>query len=255
MGIAQRRGTNPVVNPRSVPPLIDVRGLHYRYEDGTVALNGIDFRLDHGENVALLGPNGSGKTTFVLHLNGLLQGSGSVEVCGLKLDKRNLAAIRGKVGMVFQDSENQLFMPTVLEDVAFGLRTMGMDPASATQRAQAALEAAGIPAVANRAPYHLSAGEKKRAAIAGVLAMEPEILVFDEPTTFLDPPAQRSLAELLARLPQSKVLVTHNVPFAETICNRAVFFQDGRITADGTVHEIVARFGWEFALKQNKSVL
>ena len=231
--------------PVSVP-LIQVRGLEYRYDDGTVALRGVDFLLQPGENVALVGPNGSGKTTFVLHLNGLLTGKGGVEVCGLRVEKENLAAIRRKVGMVFQDSDNQLFMPTVLEDVAFGLRTMGLDPAAAAKRALRALESVGISALSNRAPYHLSAGEKKRAAIAGVLAMDPEILVLDEPTTFLDPPAQRALAALLSRLPQSKLLVTHNIPFAAAICSKAVFFQEGRIAAEGPIRDVAARFEWEF---------
>jgi cobalt/nickel transport system ATP-binding protein len=238
------------VIPLGRGPLIQVCGLHYRYEDGTEALRGIDFRLDAGESVVLLGPNGSGKTTFVLHLNGILSGTGAIEVCGMKPEKRNLPAIRRKVGMVFQDSDDQLFMPTVLEDVAFGLRTMGLEPETAADRALAALDAVGIRALADRAPYHLSAGEKKRAAIAGVLAMEPQILVLDEPTTFLDPPAQRSLAALLARLPQPKLLVTHNVPFAAAICTRAVFFEQGRIVAEGPVLEVAARFGWEFAWEE-----
>jgi cobalt/nickel transport system ATP-binding protein len=227
-------------------PLIQVCGLHYSYEDGTAALHGVDFRLDAGESVALLGPNGSGKTTFILHLNGLLSGTGAVEICGMKPDKANLPAIRRKVGVVFQDSDTQLFMPTVLEDVSFGPRTLGLEPEAAAERALAALEAVGIAALANRPPYHLSAGEKKRAAIAGVLAMRPEILVLDEPTTFLDPPAQRSLAALLQRLPQAKLVVTHTVPFAAAVCTRAVFFERGRIVADGPVTEIAARFGWEF---------
>jgi cobalt/nickel transport system ATP-binding protein len=230
-----------------VTPLIEVRGLHYRYDDGTTALNGVDFRLCAGESVALMGPNGSGKTTFVLHLNGLLTGEGKVEVCGLTVQKQNFAAIRRKVGMVFQDSDDQLFMPTVLEDVAFGLRNAGMNPEAATARARIALEAAGMPpTTAGRAPYHLSAGEKKRVAIAGVLAMDPEILVLDEPTTFLDPPAQRSLAAWLTQLPQAKLIVTHNIRFAVAICNKAVFFEDGRIAAEGPIREIAERFAWDF---------
>ena len=229
-------------------PLVQVRGLHYRYDDGTTALAGVDFRLDAGESVALMGPNGSGKTTFVRHLNGLLTGEGKVEVCGLEVQKKHLAAIRRKVGMVFQNSDDQLFMPTVLEDVAFGLRNMGIEPEAAAARALLALEAAGMPPVsAGRAPYHLSAGEKKRVAIAGVLAMDPEILVLDEPTTFLDPPAQRSLAVWLSQLRQAKLIVTHNIRFAAAICNRAVFFREGRIVADGPIHQIAERFAWDFS--------
>jgi cobalt/nickel transport system ATP-binding protein len=234
-------------------PLIEVRNLRFHYEDGTPALNGVDFRLEPGETVALLGPNGSGKTTFVMHLNGLLAGEGMVEVCGLPVEKRNLAAIRRKVGIVFQDSESQLFMPTVLEDVAFGPLNLGMNPAQAEECARAALETVGMAAAALRPPYHLSAGEKKKVAIAGILAMEPEILVLDEPTTFLDPPGQRAMAGLLRHLPQAKVLVTHDVPFAHSLCGRAVFFQNGTIAGDGPVEEIVVRFGWDFALGWSKS--
>ena len=234
-------------------PLVEVRGLRFRYEDGTAALNGIDFCLEPGETVALLGANGSGKTTFVLHLNGLLTGEGSIEICGLPVEKKHLPAIRNKVGLVFQDSDSQLFMPTVLEDVAFGLLNLGMDSSAAAARAEAALETVGMAAASARAPYHLSAGEKKRVAIAGILAMEPEILVLDEPTTFLDPPGQRSLAELLANLPQAKILVTHNIPFAMALCKRAVFFAGGKITAEGSVEEIVAGRGWDFALQPGKS--
>ena len=230
--------------------LVEVRGLRFRYPDGTQALDGVDFTLDSGESVALFGPNGSGKTTFAMHLNGLLEGEGEVEVCGLRAGRTNLEAIRGKVGMVFQDADNQLFMPTVLEDVAFGLLNRGLDAAEATTRARDALEAVGMAQAAGRAPYHLSAGEKKRVALAGILVMEPEILVLDEPTTFLDPPAQRVLADLLNRLPQAKVVVTHNTPFARTVCDRAVFFACGKIADCGAVEEIATRFDWDFASQE-----
>jgi energy-coupling factor transporter ATP-binding protein EcfA2 len=225
-------------------PLIEVRDLRFRYDDGAAALNGVSFRLEEGESVALLGPNGSGKTTFALHLNGLLGGEGHVEVCGLPVNHRNLPAIRRKIGMVFQDAESQLFMPTVLEDVAFGPLNRGLDRSEALDRAMAALRTVGMDGAAARAPYHLSAGEKKRAAIAGVLATDPEILVLDEPTTFLDPPGQRALAELLNGLPQAKIIVTHNIPFALALCSRAVFFQGGVIAAEGAVGEMVDRFSW-----------
>jgi cobalt/nickel transport system ATP-binding protein len=219
--------------------LIEVRGLSYKYPDGTLALDGVDFHLDQGESVALFGANGSGKTTFVLHLNGLLKGEGSVEVCGRTPDE-----VRAKVGMVFQDSDEQLFMPTVLEDVAFGPLNLGLDPEAATARARLMLERVGMAEAVGKAPYHLSAGEKKRVAIAGVLAMEPEILVLDEPTTFLDPPAQQHLTELLKSLPQGKIIVTHDVELAGELATRAVFFERGRIIGEGSVSEIATRFNW-----------
>jgi cobalt/nickel transport system ATP-binding protein len=229
-----------------MPPLILVSQLKHRYDDGTLALNGVDFRLDEGESVALLGENGSGKTTFALHLNGLLMGEGSVEVCGLPVSARNAAIVRRKIGLVFQDSESQLFMPTVLEDVAFGPLNQGMSPAKAAQRALIALEQVGMAGAAGKAPYHLSAGQKKRVAIAGILAVDPEILVLDEPTTFLDPPGQRALAQLLTALPQAKILITHDMAFARATCTRAVFFRKGAIEQEGTIEEIAQRQDWEF---------
>lgn len=239
-----------------MPPLIEVRNLHYRYEDGTVALRGVDFRLEAGESVALLGANGSGKTTFAMHLNGLLGAEGrdhggSVTVCGMPVERSNLAAIRRKIGMVFQDSDSQLFMPTVLEDVTFGPLNLGLSPEAATERAITALERVGMRAAASRAPYHLSAGEKRRVAIAGILAMDPEILVLDEPTTFLDPPSRRSLAELLQNLPQAKILVTHDISFARSICTRAVFFLNGAVTATGSIGDVVERLEWGFTPARN----
>jgi cobalt/nickel transport system ATP-binding protein len=227
-----------------VSPLIEVAGLRYRYDDGAVALDGVDFRLYPGETVALLGPNGSGKTTFVLNLNGLLSGEGVVRVGGLERTREHLDEIRRRIGIVFQDSDTQLFMPAVLDDVAFGLLSRGVDPDRAVELARAALRQVGMESAAGKAPYHLSAGEKKRVAIAGILAMTPEVLVLDEPTTFLDPPAQRALSALLRNLPQAKILVTHDVPFARAICSRAVFFQRGRIAGEGTVDEMACRFDW-----------
>lgn len=226
-------------------PVISVRDLHYQYEDGTVALAGVDFELHPGETVALFGANGSGKTTFVLHLNGLLEGSGSIEVCGLPVKKENLKQVRQKIGIVFQDPDDQLFMPSVLEDVAFGALNLGLSPEQASERARIALEKVGMLESHNKAPYHLSAGQKKRVAIAGVLVMAPEILVLDEPTTFLDPPGQRALTTLLRELPQSKLIVTHDVEFARSLATRAVFFQKGRIAGEGSADRIIEQFQWD----------
>ena len=225
-------------------PVIDVRGLQYTYPDGTPALRGIDFQLAAGESVAILGANGSGKTTFLLHLAGLIRGDGDLRIGGIPLSDETLSEVRGKIGYVFQDSDDQLFMPTVLEDVAFGPLHTGMDPAESLRKAHEIIATLGISHLANRAPYHLSAGEKKRAALAGVLVMKPEVLVFDEPTTFLDPPGQNDLARLLSALPQAKLIATHDVYFARRVAKRAVFFADGRIAGDGPVEAVADRFHW-----------
>ena len=166
----------------------------------------------------------------------------------MKLSKENLPPIRRKIGMVFQDSDEQLFMPTVLEDVMFGPLNMGLTPDQAGARARTALERVGMAGLEAKAPYHLSAGQKRRVAVAGVLAMNPEILVLDEPTTYLDPPAERDLAVLLRELPQAKILISHDMPFVRALASRAVFFERGRIVAEGCVNEIVERFGWDLQL-------
>lgn len=227
-------------------PLIEVDQLKYRYDTGVEALRGVDFRLYPGETVALLGANGSGKTTFVLHLNGLLMGEGSIRVCGLPMEKKHLTAIRQKIGLVFQDPDEQLFMPTVLEDVCFGPLSHGLASEEAKERARQALELTGVAALEGRAPYHLSAGEKRRVALAGVLAMRPEILVLDEPTTFLDPPAQKRLVQVLTGLEQARIIVTHNLNLARRLATRAVFFEQGRIVGEGSVDELVRDFDWEW---------
>ncbi len=224
--------------------LIRVRNLRFRYPDGTQALDGVAFDLLPGECVAVLGPNGSGKTTFLMHLNGLLSGEGEISICGIPVQKNTLPEIRQKIGFVFQNSDDQLFMPTVLDDVAFGPLNLGMAPEQASDRARRALEQVGMQHAQGKAPYHLSAGQKKRVAIAGVLAMEPAILVLDEPTTFLDPPGRRALLELLKTLPQAKLLVTHDVGFAMDLADRAVFFDQGNITATGTVEHVAEKCGW-----------
>ncbi|MBV8896637.1 MAG: ABC transporter ATP-binding protein [Acidobacteriaceae bacterium] len=225
--------------------LVEIHNLSYSHPDGTKALADINLTLAEGENLVLLGPNGSGKTTLLLQLNGTLTGSGEVTVAGLSVTKQNLTEIRRRVGIVFQESDEQLFMPTVLEDVMFGPLNLGLTHTVAEQRAREALAAVGIETeLLGRAPFHLSAGEKRRVALAGVLVMEPQLLLLDEPTTALDPPGQRALLKLLNSFPQTKIIATHDVHFASAISRRAVFLERGRIVGDGPLKEISTRFAW-----------
>ncbi len=224
--------------------LIDVRNLAFRYPDGVQALRGVNFRLRRSESVAVLGGNGSGKTTFLNHLVGLLSGEGEISVCGLPVTPPNLGTIRQRVGMLFQDSDDQIFMPTVEDDVAFGPLNLGFPPAVVKERVERSLQLVGLNGQRTKPPHHLSAGERRRAALAGVLATEPDVLLLDEPATFLDPPAKRSLIRTLRALPQSKVVVTHEVDLAAAVASRAVFFENGTIVGEGPVREIADRFDW-----------
>lgn len=228
-------------------PAISVENLSYRYDDGTLALDAVNFQLYPNESVALLGANGSGKTTFALHLNGLLTGEGRVAVGGLPVEKKNLREVRRKIGFLFQHPDEQLFMPTVVEDVAFGLLNLGYDPKLAEASALDALDRVGMPATAERAPYHLSAGEKRRVALAGILAMNPDILILDEPASYLDPPGQRELVQLLSGLRQAKLIITHESWIARSLATRAVFFRSGKIVGEGPVADVIQRFQWDLS--------
>jgi cobalt/nickel transport system ATP-binding protein len=219
---------------------IDARGLVYLYPNGRAALTGVDLHIEHGERVALLGPNGAGKTTFVLHLNGLLTGQGSLEVAGLDVVKANLRELRARVGLVFQDPDDQLFMPTVREDVAFGPLNMGLDGPEVDERVDESLCAVRMLGAMDRAPHQLSMGERRRVAIATVLAMRPKLLVLDEPSANLDPRARRELLDVLERIERTMLVVTHDLPFAAELCERAVIISAGTIVADGDCNEILS---------------
>jgi len=222
-------------------PVVAVSGLRFAYPDGRLALDGVDLHIHPGERVALLGPNGAGKTTLVLHLNGILAPrEGTVEIAGIPVTKENYAEVRRRVGVVFQDPDDQVFMPTVHEDVAFGPANLGLRGSALEDRVQAALAAVGMEERRDRAPHHLSFGERRMVAIATVLAMEPEILVLDEPSANLDPAGRRELAEVLRRLGLTMLMVTHDLPYALLLCDRAVVMNRGQIAADGPIEEILS---------------
>lgn len=221
-----------------------IAGLTFAYPDGSVALRGVDLDVAEGERVALLGPNGAGKTTLVLHLNGVLHGgAGTVEVGGLRVDagdRARLAEIRRRVGIVFQDPDDQLFMPTVAEDVAFGPANLGLRGAELAARVDEALAAVGMGEHRDQVPHHLSFGQRRRVAVATVLAMRPQLLVLDEPSSNLDPASRRELAEILESLPVTVLMVTHDLPYAMQLCRRSVILDGGRIAADGPTRDILA---------------
>jgi cobalt/nickel transport system ATP-binding protein len=220
---------------------IHARGLTHRYPDGHLALDGITLRVGHGERVAVLGPNGAGKTTLMLHLNGLLTAtSGELEVAGIRVARPRLAELRARVGLVFQDPDDQLFMPTVREDVAFGPLNMGLAREEVARRVAGALAAVRMEHAAGRAPHQLSQGERRRVAIATVLAMDPLLLVLDEPSANLDPRARRELLELLAQVDRTMLVVTHDLPFAAELCERAVVLASGRVVADADARPVLA---------------
>ncbi|WP_214325409.1 energy-coupling factor ABC transporter ATP-binding protein [Nonomuraea sediminis] len=220
---------------------LEVSELAYAYPDGTQALFGVNLTIGRGERVALLGPNGAGKTTLVMHLNGILTaGHGSVAVGGTPVRKDTLKEIRQRVGLVFQDPDDQLFMPTVRDDVAFGPANSGVRGEELERVVKGALERVGMLEAIDRPPHHLSFGQRRRVAVATVLAMEPEILVLDEPSSNLDPAARRELAEILRSLDVTVLMVTHDLPYALELCERSLVLSEGVIAADGSTRELLA---------------
>ena len=219
---------------------IEVEDLHFSYPDGKVALRGVGFVIRPGEKAALVGPNGAGKSTLILHLNGILEGEGEIKVCGVPITKENLGQVRASVGLVFQDPDDHLFSPTVFEDVAFGPLYMGLAEEEVHQRVKNALSAVGMLGYEERISHHLSGGEKKQIAIATVLAMEPEILVLDEPTAGLDPRSRRRLINLLSQLPQTMLVSTHDIPMVAELFRRTIVIDEGKITRDSDTKGILA---------------
>ncbi len=215
-------------------PIIEIENLDFSYPDGHVALRGVSLQVCRGEKVALVGPNGAGKSTLMLHLNGILNGNqGHIQVAGLPVTKPHLPVIRAKVGLVFQNPDDQLFSPTVFEDVAFGPLHMGFAEDEVRARVARALEQVDMGGYANRLSHHLSVGEKKRIAIATVLSMDAEILVLDEPSAGLDPRARRRLINLLRTLPHTTLVSAHDMLMVRELFPRMVIMDEGRIVADG----------------------
>ncbi len=218
--------------------MIEINNLTFQYPDGKIALNGISLQVRTGERIALIGPNGAGKSTLLLHLNGVLQGDGQVRINNLDISKKNLPTIRASVGVIFQNPDDQLFSLTVAEDVAFGPRYQGLNTNTVTKKVKNALTAVNMEGFEDRHPFHLSGGEKKKAAIATVLSMDPVLLAMDEPTAGLDPKSRRELIALLKRLPQTLVIATHDLALAAELASRVVVLNRGKIVADGNAANI-----------------
>lgn len=213
---------------------VEAKNLRHVYADGTIALDGVTFRITHGESVGIIGANGAGKSTLLQHLNGHLSATdGEVRIGDIPVVKGTLREIRHTVGMVFQDPDDQLFMPTVCDDVAFGPRNQGLPPRDVEIRVTEALEQVGAAHLCDRPPYRLSGGEKKRVAIATVLSMTPDILVMDEPTSGLDPHARRQLIAILKNFQHTKIIASHDLDMVLDLCSRIIVLSNGRVKADG----------------------
>jgi cobalt/nickel transport system ATP-binding protein len=223
---------------------IEVDNIAFSYPDGHAALRGVSLSVRPGEKVALVGPNGAGKSTLILHLNGILRAqSGRVQVCALEASAENLGRLRAMVGLVFQSPDDQLFSPTVFDDVAFGPLYQGLPPVEVRQRVEEALAAVQMSEYAGRVSHHLSVGEKKRIAIATVLSMRPEALVLDEPTAGLDPRSRRALINLLNELPLTMLVSTHDMLMVNEVFPRTVIMDEGRIVADGPTEALLDDVG------------
>ncbi len=220
--------------------VIKIDNLSFSYPDGQSALINVCLTVHQGETMALIGPNGAGKSTLLLHLNGILRSNGAVKMFGREVDDKNLKWVRSKVGLLFQNPDDQLFSPTVFDDVAFGPINMGYSEAEVRQSVARALDWVGMTGYEQRSPHHLSVGEKKRVSIATVLSMTPEILAIDEPTSNLDPRSKWSLISLLKKLPMTKIITTHDLEVVKALCQRTIILDHGQVIADGTTVNILA---------------
>jgi cobalt/nickel transport system ATP-binding protein len=239
MSINSKISTRLEIGQNETIPALIVDQLHFHYPDGNKALDGISLRIDDGEKVALVGPNGAGKSTLMLHINGILTGDGEINVCGTPVQKNNLMFIRSRVGLVFQNPDDQLFSPTVFDDVAFGPLHMGYSPDVIQRQVSLALMQVGMDGYQKRLSHHLSMGEKKRIAIATVLSMSPSLLVLDEPSAGLDPRARRSLLKFLHDLPITMLVSTHDMLMVRDIFPRMIIMDHGQIVADGPTENLL----------------
>lgn len=221
-------------------PTIKIENLSFTYPDGRNALKNIDLSIMTGEKIGIIGSNGAGKSTLIFHLNGIFTGNGAIQINEMPINKENLKKIRSIVGIVFQDPDDQLFSPTVLDDVAYGPIYQGIKQELVEERVEAALAAVQMQGFEKRAPFHLSVGEKKRIAIASVLAMQPEILVLDEPSAGLDPKARRELIELLSTFPQTLIVASHDLDLVKKLTKRTIILSSGKITAAGITDDILS---------------
>ena len=220
--------------------LITVENLSFSYPDGQQALTDVSLGIYRGDSVAIVGPNGAGKSTLVLHFNGILRSNGHIKLLGKAVDENNLRWVRSRVGLVFQNPDDQLFSPTVFDDVAFGPMNMGYSEAEVEQAVKMSLELVGMAGFEKRSPHHLSVGEKKRIAMATVLSMSPEVLVIDEPTSNLDPRGKWDIIEVLKGLSVTKIVVSHDLEMVGALCHRMVIIDRGRVAADGATADILA---------------
>ena len=220
---------------------VEFKDVRFRYPDGTEAIKGINFRITHGESVGIVGGNGAGKSTLLLHMNGyLMPTSGTIVIGDIPLQKGTAAEIRKRVGVVFQNPDDQLFMPTVFDDVAFGPLNLGLDEQCVRERVREALLRVNCLALENKPPHHLSGGQKSAVAIASILAMDPDILVLDEPAANLDPKSRRSLINLLKSFVHTKIIASHDLDLILDVCQRCIVIRDGMVVADEPSAQILS---------------